>query len=76
MKCDDMRKTFETVNLYLSFKTPILLTKETDTKMLKTVDILEICPEKNWKLLLENISSLCLRQLVTSLNNCPAQKEN
>lgn len=46
MKCsDDISKTFETAYLYLSFKNQILLTKETDTKMLKVVDILKICFE-------------------------------
>lgn len=74
--CNGMSKIFETVYIYLSFKNTILLPKETDTNMLKTVDIQKIRFKKIKNSCWKNISSLCLRQLVTSLNNCPAREEN
>lgn len=41
--CSDMSKIFETAYIYLSLKNTILLPKETDTNMLRTVNIQKIC---------------------------------
>lgn len=40
--CSDMGKIFETVYIYQSFNNTILLSKETDANMLRTVNIQKI----------------------------------
>lgn len=40
--CSEMGKIFETAYIYLSLKNTILLPKETDTNMLRTVNIQKI----------------------------------